>query len=231
MNVLVVIPCYNEEGSIQSTIERLKDKTPHLDFVVINDGSIDGTGEICTKNRYPVISLPFNLGLASAVQTGMRYAYLNKYEAAVQFDGDGQHLSEYLPEMAKIMQEHSADIVVGSRYTQKNTRSLRGFGGGLIRFAIRITTGKTLSDPTSGLRMFNRKMIEDFATKMNYGPEPDTLAYLINRGATVIEVPVTMQERKSGTSYLNTLNAMKYMLRMFVSILIIQRFRAMEGKI
>jgi hypothetical protein len=147
---------------------------------------------------------------------------------ALQFDGDGQHLPEYIPEMVALMQQTSADIVIGSRYLGTSPRGLRGFGGKLLRVAVRIATRKRLTDPTSGMRLFNRKMIERFENRMNYGPEPDTLAYLMNRGIVLLETPVTMQERKAGKSYLSAPKAANYMLRMFISIIIIQWFRAKE---
>jgi len=97
MKILAIIPCYNEEESIQNTIENLKEKTPGIDFIVVNDGSKDNTCSICIENNYPVIDLPFNLGLSNAVQTGMRYAYNNGYDMALQFDGDSQQDLVYIP--------------------------------------------------------------------------------------------------------------------------------------
>jgi len=233
---LVIVPCYNEEGSLEQTIANLKGKIIDIatlegtvSYIVINDGSSDNTKGICEKNQYPLIDIPFNLGLSNAVQTGMRYAHICGYDMAMQFDGDGQHLPEYIPEMIKCMLETSADIVIGSRYVQKTSRSLRTLGGSLIKIAVKIATGKKLSDPTSGMRLYNSKMIERFASQINYDPEPDTLAYLINQGIKVVEIPVTMQERKAGKSYLSALNAVSYMLRMFVSIIIVQWFRAKEA--
>jgi len=228
LKILAIVPCYNEEESIIATIENLKAKTPYVDFIIVNDGSRDRTCKICLDKKYPVVDISFNLGLANAVQAGMRYAYINGYDMTLQFDGDGQHLPEYIPEMVRMMLETSADIIVGSRYMKKTSQKLRGLGSGLLRGAITIATGKKLTDPTSGLRLYNRKMIDRFANQMNYGPEPDTLAYLMNQGVSVMEIPVTMQERKAGKSYFGTLSAINYMLRMFVSIIIIQWFRAKE---
>jgi len=229
MKILAIIPCYNEGENIKNTIENLKEKTPNVDFIVVNDGSKDNTHKVCLENNYPIIDLPFNLGLSNAVQTGMRYAYNNGYEMALQFDGDGQHDPVYIPEMIKKMQETSADIIIGSRHLQKGARAgMRGLGQVLIKFAIKITTGKKLSDPTSGMRLYNRRMIEKFAHQMNFGPEPDTLVYLMNNGVNVVETSVTMQERKAGKSYLTSLNAINYMLRMLISIIIVQWFRIKE---
>jgi len=229
MKILAIIPCFNEEESIKTTIENLKEKTPDIDFIIVNDGSKDNTHSVCIENNYPIIGLPFNLGLSNAVQTGMRYAYNNGYDMALQFDGDGQHDPVYIPEMVKKMQDTSADIIIGSRHLQKSSRAgMRGLGQFLIKFAIRITTGKKLSDPTSGMRLYNRKMIIKFAHKINFAPEPDTLVYLMNNGVNVVETSVTMQERKAGKSYLTSLNAVNYMLRMLVSIIIVQWFRIKE---
>ena len=228
LKTLAIIPCYNEEASIKSTVDDLRSKTPDVDFIIINDGSSDNTLQICLDNGFPVIDMPFNLGLANAVQTGMLYAYKNDYDLALQFDGDGQHLPEYIPKMVDLMIETSADIVIGARKKQKTSFSFRGFGSFLLKIAIKITTGKTITDPTSGLRLYNRKMIKLFANNMNYGPEPDTIAFLICTGALVLETPVTMQERKAGKSYFSTFVSMKYMLQMFISILIIQWFRKNE---
>jgi len=225
MRVLAVIPCYNEEKSLMSTVENLKTVIPFIDFIVVNDGSRDNTHRVCVINNYPVIDMPFNLGLANAIQTGMRYAYNKGYEMVIQFDGDGQHIPGYITKMIQLMQNTSADIVIGSRYMQKKARGLRGLGSNLLRIIIKIVTGKTISDPTSGMRLYNREMIEEFAKQMNYGPEPDTLTYLLRQGITILETPVTMQERKAGKSYLTTFTAMSYMLRMFVSIIFIQWFR------
>ena len=227
MKVLAIIPCYNEGQNLKNTLESFKAKT-NIDFVVVNDGSRDNTRKVCIDNSYPLIDIPFNLGLSNAIQTGMRYAYYSEYDMAMQFDGDGQHLPEHISEMVALMQKTSADIVIGSRYTEKSTRSLRGLGGRLLRVAVLIATGKKLSDPTSGMRLYNRKMIEKFANNMNYDPEPDTLSYLINQGATVVETPVIMRKRQAGKSYLGALAAVNYMVRMFVSIIIIQWFREKE---
>ena len=231
MNVLAIVPCYNEEHSLKDTVENLKSNAATVDFVVVNDGSLDNTYQICVDNGYKVINIPYNLGLANAVQAGMRYAYNNGYDMALQFDGDGQHLPGYILDMVTLMRNTSADIVVGSRYMLKSSISLRSFGGNLLRVAVKIVTGKTMTDPTSGMRLYNRKMIDKFANHMNHGPEPDTLAFLIRRGAILHELPVEMQDRKAGKSYFSGLVAVNYMLRMFVSILLIQWFRAKEKDI
>lgn len=223
--VLIIIPAYNEEANIQRVVENIITQCPEYDYVVINDGSTDCTKEICEKNGYHLISLPVNLGLAGAFQTGLKYAYRRGYAYAIQYDADGQHQSAYITSIYQEIKK-GYDIVIGSRFvTEKKPFNLRMLGSNLISFAMYLTTGKKIQDPTSGMRMFNRKMIREFAKSLNYGPEPDTLSYLIKNGATISEIQVTMQERIAGESYLKLGTSISYMTRMLASILLIQNFR------
>ena len=225
MKCLVIIPAYNEEENIERVIENLRKHYSAYDYVVINDGSSDNTARICRKKGYELIDLPVNLGLAGAFQTGLKYAYRRGYDYAIQFDADGQHRPEFIAPMLDKMKE-GYDIVIGSRFvTKKKPYSMRMLGSNLISLATRLTTGRRVKDPTSGMRMFNKKMIGEFALNLNYGPEPDTISYLLKQGATLAEVQVEMDERIAGESYLNLSRSVMYMLRMLLSILFIQNFR------
>ena len=223
--VLLVIPAYNEEKNIRKVVGRLVEDFPELDYIVVNDGSRDSTADICRQNGYNLLDLPVNLGLAGCFQAGMKYAYLKGYQYAIQFDGDGQHRPEYIKPMRDKMDE-GYDIVIGSRFVEKKKDwSPRMLGSRLIGVAIRLTTGARICDPTSGMRMFSRSMIEEFALNLNYGPEPDTLSFLLKQGARVAEIQVEIDERLEGESYLKPVVAVKYMARMLVSIFLIQNFR------
>ena len=228
MKTLIIIPAYNEGENIERVVDKLINEYPQYDYVIINDGSKDNTEEICVKNGYNYISHPVNLGLAGAVQTGMKYALKNSYDAAIQFDGDGQHNPEYIaPMLEKIKQGNN--IVIGSRFIEdKKPSSLRMFGNNLIEAAILLTTGKKINDTTSGMRMFDKKMIEILATATDLGPEPDTVALLIRKGAKVSEVQAYMNDRVAGESYLTLTRSVAYMARMMISILVLQWFR--KGK-
>lgn len=224
-NLLIVIPAYNEEKNIVRVVEELNANYGQFDYIIVNDGSRDGTAQLCREKGYPLVDLPVNLGLAGAFQTGLKYAWQHGYEYAIQFDGDGQHRPEYIQPMLDKIRE-GYDIVIASRFLEeKKPHSMRMLGSNLIQTALKSTTGADIYDPTSGMRMFNRKMIREFAQGLNYGPEPDTLSYLIKNGARVAEVPVKMEERLAGASYLTPVNATKYMMRMLISILLIQNFR------
>ena len=226
MKTLVIIPAYNEEGSIVDTVNSLIRMVPSVDYVVVNDGSSDDTKELCMRNGFNIISLPINLGLAGGFQTGMKYAFCHNYDAALQFDGDGQHKPDYIQSLINAMSDANADIVIGSRFIERKKHfSARMLGSHLISGLIKLTTGKTIQDPTSGMRLYNRRMIEMFANKHDMAPEPDTLAYCLRKGAKALEVPVEMQERQTGESYLNASKSISYMLRICISILVLQWFR------
>ena len=225
MKVLLIIPAYNEQDNIEQVIATLKRDCPQYDYLIINDGSKDETEKICKRKGFHFVSHPINLGLAAAIQTGMLYAYKNGYDAAIQFDGDGQHSPDYISKMANEM-EKGYNIVIGSRFVnEKKPFSLRMLGSNLIQTAIKLTTGKTLKDPTSGMRMFDKTMIKKLAFATDLGPEPDTVALLVRGGASFSEVQVEMHDRTAGESYLNFSNSVNYMARMLVSILVLQWFR------
>lgn len=229
MKVLIIIPAYNEAENIEKVVNDLIKNYPNYDYIVVNDGSKDSTREICRQNNYHLLDLPINLGLSGGIQAGFKYAYEHGYPYAIQFDGDGQHQPQYIEQMLKQMEEHKADIIIGSRFVEKKKpKSLRMLGSNLIQKIIYITTRKNIIDPTSGMRLFNKDMIKRFAYTMNYGPEPDTISYLIRCGAKVEEVQVEMKERQAGESYLNLKRSIQYMLHMCMSIIFIQIFRKKE---
>ena len=229
MKTLLIIPAYNEEESLKATIDSVQKEAPDVDFLIVNDGSSDGTERVCRENHYPFLDLATNLGLAGAFQAGLKYGYRHNYDCAIQFDADGQHLPEYIAELRDAVKIY--DIAIGSRFIdQKKPNSLRMFGSNLIQWSIKVTTGKNITDPTSGMRAFNKRMIAYMANGLNYGPEPDTVSYLIKRaGAKVVEVPVEMQERVAGESYLKPWSSAMYMMRMAISILFLQFFRKKIG--
>lgn len=226
MKVLAIVPAYNEEDNIVSTIEDLRRNAPGVDHVVIDDGSTDGTRELCLERGFNVITLPMNLGLAGGFQTGMKYAFARGYDYAVQFDADGQHSAAYIWPMVQQAEEDGSDIIIGSRFcSQKKPLSARMVGSMLITAMIRLTTGQRIQDPTSGMRLFDHDMIRRFALNYDFSPEPDTIAFCIRSGAKVSEMQVEMRDRVAGESYLNFTKSIAYMLRVCISIMFVQWFR------
>lgn len=226
LRVLAIIPAYNEEESIVTTVEELRATAPHIDFIVVNDGSRDATAELCRSHGYPMLDLPANVGLTYGFQAGMKYARRHGYDAAIQFDADGQHRPDFIEQLVREMERTGADIVIGSRFvTEKKPLSARMVGSRLIAAMTRLTTGVKLTDPTSGMRLYRATMFDAFCDHIDFGPEPDSIAYLIHRGASVVECQTAMRERAAGESYLNITRSIEYMLRTCVSILFVQWFR------
>ena len=197
--------------NIEKVIKNLVENYPQYDYVIINDGSSDETASICKKNGWNLIDLPINLGLTGAIQTGMKYAVRHNYDAVLQYDGDGQHRAEFIREMEAEMTDSDAEIIIGSRFlTEKKNLSFRMLGGGFLSFIFNLSTVQKITDQKSGIRLFGRIVLQEFSRDMNYGPEPDTISYLIKQGVKVREVQVYMDERMGGKSYLNVVNSIKY---------------------
>lgn len=228
MKVLIIIPAYNEELNIVKTVNDVTSNT-NYDYVIVNDGSKDKTKEICEQNNFNIISLPINYGLTSAVQVGMKYALNNDYDVAIQFDGDGQHQAKELSKLVKEV-ENGEDIVIGSRFvTKSKPKTMRMLGSNLITFITKLTTGKTIKDPTSGMRAYNQEVIKDLVYNSGLSPEPDTIVYMLKKKKKIKEVQVEMREREFGESYLKPLKAIKYMVSMFCSIIFIRSFTKNVG--
>ncbi len=224
--LLIIIPAYNEAENIERVADNLIENYPQYDYVIINDGSTDDTRKVCSRRGYNLLDLPVNVGLSGAIKSGMRYANYYGYDYVLQLDGDGQHDPVYIEDMLREMDNTDCDIVIGSRFkTRRKPLTARMFGSILITAAIRITTRKHIGDVTSGMRLFNKRMIKRFGYDIHYSPEPDTLAYLLNCGINIREVQVEMHERIAGTSYLNLWNSAWYMIKMMFSILIFQWVR------
>ena len=228
MKTLVVIPAYNEALNIEKTVHDLEVNAPDVDYVVVNDGSKDNTLEVLRKNHFNYIDGFCNLGLFGAVQTGFKLALKEDYDVVIQFDGDGQHSAKYIEPLVKEI-ENGNSIVIGSRFVdEKKPLTARMIGSRFIAGAIKLVTGKTITDPTSGFRAYDRACIKDYALEMNNPPEPDTLVYMLRKQRKIKEIQVKMSEREFGESYLNLVNTIKYMSRMMVSIFLIQPFRKVK---
>lgn len=226
MRVLAIVPAYNEEECLSNTVHELTSQCGGIDYLVVNDGSKDSTGFIIKREGLHGVNLPINTGLSSAFRTGMKYAYRHGYDAAIQFDADGQHLPDFINVMACELERSGADIVIASRFLDGTKfTGARGVGSHLITKLIRTTTGVTITDPTSGMRMYGRSMIRLFATGFDVAPEPDTVAWAIRKGSKVVEIPAQMRERQGGESYLKLSNVIKYMSRTCLSIVLFQWLR------
>ncbi len=214
---LVIIPAFNEAGCIVNTVNDIIENAPEFDYVIINDCSRDETYKLCLEHGFNVVSLPVNSGIGAAVQTGYLYAKRYGYKYAIQVDGDGQHDAAFLGTMARYMEEHGTGMLIGSRYIEKQgfqSSGLRRFGIKYFTVLIKILTGKRITDPTSGMRMVGRDIIEYFAEEYpkDY-PEPETAVTIVKKGWKVEEIPVVMKERQAGTSSISPKRSVYYMIK------------------
>ena len=224
MKKLIIIPAYNEESNIVNTVESIKRDAKDFDYVIINDCSIDNTRKICEERGYNLINLPINLGIGGAVQTGYRYAFEQGYDVAVQVDGDGQHDPEFLSQMAEYLMDNNLDMVIGSRFIEKEgfqSSALRRVGITFFSWLIKLLTGKRITDPTSGLRMIGRNVMDIFAKDYprDY-PEPESVVAILRRNMKVEEIPVIMHERTGGVSSISMKKSVYYMVKVTLAILI-----------
>lgn len=221
---LVIIPALNEADSIAYVIGLIREHAPWADVVVVNDGSTDETGRIAEALGAVVLHVPYNVGIGSAVQTGLIYAARNGYEVAVQNDGDGQHNPAEIPLLVRALLDTGADLMIGSRYIEDRgyvTPWKRRIGIRILAWIISLITGRRFTDPTSGFRASNRRTIELCARVYPYDyPEPEAIPLLHRAGLRVCEIPVTMNPRYGGKSSITALRSMYYMIKVILAILV-----------
>ena len=221
MKTLIIIPAHNEEANIEALVKDIKKRKYH--YLVINDYSSDKTEEILTKNNFNHLNLPINLGIAGVTRVGFKYAKDNGYDCCICIDGDGQHQPSYVEPLIKKIEE-GYDYVVGSRFVnEEKPTTMRMIGSRIICGLIKLKTGKTVTDPTSGMRALGKNVINEFSNSMNYCAEPDALCHLINKDYKVTEVQVKMKQRQGGESYFHSpFKSIYYMISVILSILFIQ---------
>ncbi|MDT2730985.1 glycosyltransferase family 2 protein [Streptococcus parauberis] len=230
--VILIIPAYNEQGSIKNTVNKIEefkhnnDLVFQLDYIVINDGSTDNTAKILDKHAINHIDLIQNLGIGGGVQTGYIYALRQGYDVAVQFDGDGQHDIASIESLVVPVLKDEADFVIGSRFIDKSIENfqstyMRRLGINLISLAIKLVTGKKIHDTTSGYRAGNKKVIAYFASRYPVAyPEPESIVRLLKKGLRVKEMPANMFERLEGVSSIRAFKSVTYMIDVLISIII-----------
>ncbi len=224
MKTLFIIPAFNEELNIRGVIEDIRGHVQGADILVINDGSADATGNIAKNLGVTVITLPYNLGIGAAMQTGYHYAHMQGYDIAVQFDGDGQHRADQLDQLLDPLERGEADIVIGSRFLTKGMYKAGVARLIAIRMLSRIISsliGQKITDPTSGLRAVNRKSMLLFCRCYpdDY-PEPESLVLLHKAGFRIAESPVLMERRLLGNSSITLFRGVYYMVKVVLAVLV-----------
>jgi glycosyltransferase involved in cell wall biosynthesis len=222
---LAVIPAYNEARTVGRVVRALRDRAPAFDAVVVDDGSTDGTGEVAEAAGARVLRHPFNLGIGGAVQTGFVYALDNGYDYMVQVDADGQHLPDEIHRLIEAMEDDpTLDMVCGSRFlTDKGYPATisRRTGIHLFAFLLSRISGRRVSDPTSGFRLFNRRGIALFARDYPHDyPEVEAVLMVHFHRLRMREVPVRMEGRGGGVSSISSGKSVYYMTKVLLAIFV-----------
>lgn len=233
MRTLVFIPAWNEEDSIASVIEGVREHIPGADILVIDDGSHDRTAIRARAAGAQVASLPFNQGLGAALQTGYLHALREGYEACAHLDADGQHPPAEVARLLAEIEADRADLVVGSRYRDPSTAEsgdyrasfTRQLGISFFRFFLSLATRQRFTDTTSGMRAANRKVMALFSDR--YSPdfaELESLQRAVREGLRVEELPVRMLPRVGGRSFLTPVKSAFFIFKGLL-VLLVGQFR------
>jgi hypothetical protein len=224
--VLVIVPAYNESESICRTLRKLRRLPRGFDVVVVNDGSTDATAALACATGVPVLDLPCNLGVGGAIQTGYQYAFAHDYDAAVQFDADGQHRVSEIPALLEPVLDGRSDVAVGSRFLgglRYRFSVERLAGSRFLKLLLRALSGQTFTDPTSGFRAAGREAIRFFSAHYPHTWLADTVEVLLKlsrRGYRICDVPVRMARRREGRSAAGRITGLMHLLRITLAVLV-----------
>ncbi len=244
--VLIIVPAFNEEENMAPLFDQLC--SPQIrgfaDILVVNDASMDRTGFIAKTYDVAVVTHVFNLGYGSALQVGYKYAVRRGYDYVIQIDADGQHNISNIPHIYEFLTTPAGDgslpdIVIGSRFVE-GSRSFKVSGIKKVSLAmfsgiIKSVTGKTITDPTSGLQGLNKNAFTYYSKYGNFDyfyPDANMIIQMLLLGFRVEETVSVMHERTAGVSmHTGLFKQMIYMLIMPLSILtVITRIKSGRQK-
>jgi glycosyltransferase involved in cell wall biosynthesis len=215
--LLVVVPAYNEEGSIGSVLADIRAVVPEAGVLVVDDGSSDRTREVALAEGVKVLSLPFNLGVGGAMRAGFRFAVRHGYTQVIQVDADGQHDPKEIPMLVGELAD--ADIVIGARFAGTGEYPVRGprrWAMRTLAFYLSRLTKAWLTDVTSGFRASGPRAVELFARHypVEYlGDTVESLVIAALAGLRVKQVAVSMRARAVGRPSQTPFKAILYLLR------------------
>ncbi|MDP3014469.1 MAG: glycosyltransferase family 2 protein [Candidatus Subteraquimicrobiales bacterium] len=211
--VIVFIPCLNEEETVATAINRVRELYPsgvtepkgyHVELLVVNDGSTDRTEEIAISKGVKVVSHQRNIGLGGAVRTALDTAYEMGADIAVKIDADLQHPPEDIEKVIMPILEDKSDICLGSRFAGKihyKMPLIRRWGNRFFTWLMNKLTTYRISDAQTGLFACNRKYLSVFEMHGNYNAAQQLLIDAFNKHMRYSEVPVDFHPRKTGKSF------------------------------
>ena len=230
--IVLLIPAYNESGSIGTVVREVRGLYPLLRVIVCDDCSTDGTAIIAADAGAEIVRLPCHLGLGGCIQTGYRLAYEMGCHAVVRMDADGQHDPTYLPQLLECLDRTGCEVVIGVREggPAASNSVVRSLGSAFFRLLLRPILGRSVADPTSGFVAMNSRALRVFSQSfpLEY-PEIEMLVVLQRRAFRFEEVTVRMRLRQAGNS---SITGTKYLyfithvlLGVFVNILRMNAWR------
>ena len=191
LNAIVIVPTYNNNGTIAAVIEDLKKYAS--DIMVVNDGSTDNTAEILSNIQdIQVESYPKNQGKGYALKYGLTLAYQRGYRYAITIDADGQHFADDLPVFIEHIEQKPDSRLIGARnLNADNMPGKNTFANRFSNFWYKVETGQTLSDTQSGYRLYPLGKIQNihFFTS-RYEFEVEIIVRAAWRGVNVENIPI-----------------------------------------
>jgi len=235
MKILVFIPAFNEENNIEEVLKTTMEVTehyPNVDFLVVDDGSIDGTAKITRSCGVNLISHQRNMGEEAAIQTAFEYAIKNNYDYTVKLDADGEHDPKDIPKILKPLLNGKADVVIGSRYLGtfrilSRESNLFKLARCITSFLISMLIRRWLTDPTSGFKGRNRKafMLSRFLYTNTSFLHTDLtndiqeILFFLKNGLKIIEVPVNMIRKQAFSRCYHPTGLLRYSLELIMTVL------------
>ena len=194
MKIVIGLPAFNEEKNIGKIIAQLLDKS--YSVIVCNDGSSDSTGIIAEKMGAIIINHKKNLGYGAAIGSIFRKARDEKFDILVTFDSDGQHRISDIEKMIEPIQNKTADIVIGSRFTEDGKADMpryRKMGIKVITNLVNSQTGKNITDSQSGFRSYSSEVLSKMNLSENgMGVSTEILIKANKQKLKIIEIPITI---------------------------------------
>lgn len=223
-NTLIVIPAFNEQESLPTTINTLEAVDKGFNLLIVDDGSDDSTLEIARALGKRVLALPYNLGVGGAMRAGFLFALENGFSQVIQFDADGQHDAKKIPELLEALKD--ADIVIGARFAGLGDYKVSGFRWLAMQFlskTMSIICKTKLTDATSGFKAYNSRALKVYSK--NYPAEylGDTIEALViaaKSNLIVTQIPVEMSSRLAGNPSNSGPKAAVHLFRSIFAILV-----------